>query len=100
MRKRTYNIFRFGIWDSVEGSGPINWLFFNILEVQLESQTIIKYTRVLLSIKLSIFQKNLHAFQLLQLGYWKWDVSIYLIEGQVPNHAVIDYLHFCIYKSL
>lgn len=53
MGKRTYNVFRFGIWDSVEGSGPINWLFFNTLEVQLESQTNIKYTPVLLPIKSS-----------------------------------------------
>lgn len=29
----TYRTFKFGIWDSVEGIGPINWLFFKILEL-------------------------------------------------------------------
>lgn len=35
MGKRTYKIFRFGIWDKVEGSGPINWLFFKDLKVPI-----------------------------------------------------------------
>jgi len=30
----TYKSFKFGIWDRVDGMGPINWLSFKILNNQ------------------------------------------------------------------
>lgn len=91
--RTTYKIFKLGIWDKVEGIGPINWLFFKILTYNLHK---IKTCHNLFptssqdknfNLKGS-FIKYSQILQLFQLRNRKWDIPSNFIKWQVPKNTI------------